>query len=105
MSHLIVSAELTQICIILKVCFGKGNKTIFNIILEVLSQHNLTNNKRDASVERAAIFHVRYDYLSLENQSKTIRTNTLSEAASYETRIPKTAVSAAPPISTSQMTE
>lgn len=82
MSQLIVSEELTQISIILKVFFGKGNKTIFNIILEVLSQRNLTNNKRDVNVERTVIFGVRYDCLSLENQLKTIRTNKLNEAAS-----------------------
>lgn len=68
MSHLIVSAELTQISIILKVFLGKGNKTILNIILEVLSQCNLTNDKRDVNVEKAVIFGVRYDCLSVENQ-------------------------------------
>lgn len=56
MSHLIVSAELTQISIILKVFFGKGNKTILSIILEVLSQCSLANDKRDVNVERAVIF-------------------------------------------------
>ena len=34
---LIVSMELTQMFIISKVFFGKGKKTIFNIILEVLA--------------------------------------------------------------------
>lgn len=91
MNQLILSVELTQIFNIYKVFFGKGNKTIFNIILKVLA-NTVRQIIKDINIERAIIIWIWLPVF--KNQLKTVNTNELNEVASYRIYVHKSLVSA-----------